>query len=190
MHSAHVCAQAGSISRTRLPPTPAADGVAGLLGFRGIYAHRRIRKRPRTSSTMSMSPSTTFNTVAVVVTGSRRSGEATTVDPPDNPDIMTRELDARSWAVRQLWAAADLTSAIDLGCRVAPADSQRVLGAEHPTTLDARHDLAVAYASAEAAPQCHAWTRVAATGEEAAAPSPCCHEVRPAVVVVAPTFPG
>ena len=40
------------------------------------------------------------------------------------------------------------------------------------------------------ASQCHAWTRVAATGEEAAAPWPGCHEVRPAVVVVAPTFPG
>jgi hypothetical protein len=40
------------------------------------------------------------------------------------------------------------------------------------------------------APQCHAWTRVAATGEEAAAPWAGCHEVRPALVVVAPTFPG
>jgi predicted NACHT family NTPase len=39
------------------------------------------------------------------------------------------------------------------------------------------------------ASQCHAWTRVAATGEEAAAPSAGCHEVRPALVVVAPTFP-
>ena len=107
----------------------------------------RMRKRPRTSYDV--------NGVAVhhLQHGCRRGyrietlWEATTVDPPDDPDIMTRELDARSWAVRQLWAAADLTSAIDLGCRVA-ADSQRVLGAEHPTTLDARHDLAVAYASA------------------------------------------
>ena len=38
--------------------------------------NRRMRKRPRTSSTMStVSPSTTFNTVAVVATGSACAAE-------------------------------------------------------------------------------------------------------------------
>ncbi|HYB38913.1 MAG TPA: hypothetical protein VEF72_26415 [Mycobacterium sp.] len=56
--------------------------------------------------------------------------EVTTVEPPDH-HIMARELRARSWGVRQLRAAADLTRAIQLGLYVA-ADSERVLGAEHP----------------------------------------------------------
>ncbi len=42
-----------------------------------------------------------------------------------------RQLRARSWAVRQLQAAADLSRAIDLGARTL-ADSERVLGADHP----------------------------------------------------------
>jgi hypothetical protein len=50
--------------------TPAANGESGFLRLRGV-PNRRIRSRPRTSSTMStVSPSTTFNTVAVVGTGS------------------------------------------------------------------------------------------------------------------------
>jgi hypothetical protein len=46
-------------------------------------------------------------------------------------DQARRILAARSWAVRQLRAAADLTRAIDLGERV-PADCERILGADHP----------------------------------------------------------
>ncbi|MGB9223036.1 FxSxx-COOH system tetratricopeptide repeat protein, partial [Mycobacterium sp.] len=72
--------------------------------------------------------------------------EVTAVDPP-GPDIMAKALRARSWAVRQLWAAADLSRAIELGLRVA-ADSERVLGTEHPDTLASRHKLACAYWSA------------------------------------------
>ena len=56
--------------------------------------------------------------------------EVTTVEPPDR-DIMAGELGARWWGVRQLRAAADLTRAIQLGLYAA-ADSERVLGAEHP----------------------------------------------------------
>ena len=55
------------------PQTPAAHGIAGLLGFRGIIKKCGCVSRPRTSSTMStVSPSTTFNTVAVV--GGRYGG--------------------------------------------------------------------------------------------------------------------
>ena len=70
--------------------------------------------------------------------------EVTAVEPPDDPDILARELRARSWGVRQLQAAADLTRAIELGLRVA-ADSERVLGADHPDTLASRSNLAYAY---------------------------------------------
>ncbi|HTY33470.1 FxSxx-COOH system tetratricopeptide repeat protein [Mycobacterium sp.] len=73
--------------------------------------------------------------------------EVTSVAPPDDPDIMARELRARTWGVQQLAAAADLTRAIDLGLHVA-ADCERVLGADHPDTLTSRHNLAYAYASA------------------------------------------
>ncbi|MGO9506380.1 MAG: tetratricopeptide repeat protein [Mycobacterium sp.] len=72
--------------------------------------------------------------------------EVAAVDPPD-PDIMARELRARSWAVRQLCTAADLNRAIALGLRVA-ADSERVLGAEHPDTLTSRNYIANAYHAA------------------------------------------
>ena len=77
--------------------------------------------------------------------------EVTAVDPP-GPDIMAKALRARSWAVRQLWAAADLSRAIELGLRVA-ADSERVLGAEHPDTVASRNNLACAYWSAGAWPR-------------------------------------
>jgi hypothetical protein len=56
--------------------------------------------------------------------------EATTVEPPDDPDVMARELGSRSWGVRQLDAAADLTRAIELGLRVT-ADYE---GSSAPTT--------------------------------------------------------
>jgi tetratricopeptide (TPR) repeat protein len=72
--------------------------------------------------------------------------EAMTATPPER-DIMARELRARTWGVRQLCAAADLTRAIDLGLRVA-ADCERVLGVDHPDTLTARIRLAYAYESA------------------------------------------
>jgi tetratricopeptide (TPR) repeat protein len=73
--------------------------------------------------------------------------EATTVEAPDDRDVMARALGARSWAVRQLREAADLARAIDLGLRVT-ANRERVLGAEHPDTLSSRNNLAGAYQSA------------------------------------------
>ena len=65
---------------------------------------------------------------------------------PDR-DIAGRILAARSWAVRQLCAAADLTRAIDLGRKVL-ADCERVLGCDHPDALTSRNNLAYAFHSA------------------------------------------
>ena len=59
----------------------------------------------------------------------------------DDPDLAVRQLRARSWSVRQLRAAADLTRAIDLGERTV-ADTERVLGAEHPTVAVVLYRLA------------------------------------------------
>ncbi|GAB2580175.1 tetratricopeptide repeat protein [Kribbella endophytica] len=56
-------------------------------------------------------------------------------------------LQARTWAVRQLMAAADSTRAIDLA-KDQVAASQRVLGTDHSDTLICRNDLAGAYESA------------------------------------------
>jgi tetratricopeptide (TPR) repeat protein len=64
-----------------------------------------------------------------------------------DPDLRARELRARSWAVRQLRTATDLSRAIDLGTRTS-ADCERVLGADHPHTLTAHNDLASVYRSA------------------------------------------
>ena len=64
-----------------------------------------------------------------------------------SPDLRLRQLRARSWAVRQLRAAADLGRAIDLGARTL-ADCERVLGADHPDTLTSRSILAGAYRAA------------------------------------------
>ena len=61
--------------------------------------------------------------------------------------LTSRMLEARSWAVRQLHAAADLTRAIDLGERTL-ADRERVLGPDHPDTLLSQNNLAYAYQSA------------------------------------------
>ena len=61
--------------------------------------------------------------------------------------LALRLLRARSWAVRQLRAAADLSRAINVGARTL-ADCERVLGADHPQTLTSRHNLAYAYQAA------------------------------------------
>ncbi len=58
-----------------------------------------------------------------------------------DPELVLRQLRTRSWAVRQLRAAADLGRAIDLGSRVL-ADAGQVLGADHPQALAAQDDLA------------------------------------------------
>ncbi len=63
------------------------------------------------------------------------------------PDLAARPLRARSWAVRQLRAAADLSRAIDVGAR-ALADCDRVLGPDHPQALASRNNLAGAYQAA------------------------------------------
>ena len=61
--------------------------------------------------------------------------------------LRLRQLRARSWAVRQLVEAADLSRAIDLGAGTL-ADSEQLLGANHPDTLTSRNNLAAAYSSA------------------------------------------
>jgi hypothetical protein len=66
------------------------------------------------------------------------AGSATT-----SPDQRRRQLRARSWAVRQLRATADLGRAIDTGTRVL-ADCEQILGPDDPDTLTARYDLAEA----------------------------------------------
>jgi tetratricopeptide (TPR) repeat protein len=63
------------------------------------------------------------------------------------PDLRLRQLQARSWAARQLRETADLSRAIHLGAQVL-AESERVLGADHPDTLTARNGLASAYRAA------------------------------------------
>ncbi len=70
-----------------------------------------------------------------------------TGSPTAEDDVTAMLLDQRSWAVRQLTTAADLTRAIDLGHTVL-TDSERVLGADHPNTLTSRNNLAYAYRSA------------------------------------------
>ena len=62
-------------------------------------------------------------------------------------DLALRQLQARSWAVRQLRAAADLSRAIATGIQTL-ADSERILGPDHPHTLTSRNNLAGAYESA------------------------------------------
>ena len=62
-------------------------------------------------------------------------------------DLALRQLQARAWAVRQLRAAADLSRAIATGTRPL-ADTERVLGADHPDTLSSRNNLARTYQSA------------------------------------------
>ena len=61
--------------------------------------------------------------------------------------LTTRLLGARSWAVRHLSAAADLSRAISAGTRTL-ADSERLLGPDHPDTLAPRNNLGNAYRSA------------------------------------------
>jgi tetratricopeptide (TPR) repeat protein len=64
-----------------------------------------------------------------------------------SPGLCLRQLRARSWAVRQLLAAADTSRAVDVGAQTL-ADCERVLGPDHPDTLTSRDNLAVAYDSA------------------------------------------
>jgi hypothetical protein len=59
-------------------------------------------------------------------------------------DLTRRQLEARSWAVRQLTAAADLARAIELGAHTL-TDRERVLGPDHPDTLTSRANLSYAY---------------------------------------------
>lgn len=66
--------------------------------------------------------------------------DAATADGIADENLLARLIHARSWAVRQLTEAADISRAIDLGSRVL-ADSQRTLGPEHPCTLAAQNDL-------------------------------------------------
>jgi tetratricopeptide (TPR) repeat protein len=58
--------------------------------------------------------------------------------------LTLRMLRARSWAVLQLRAAADVSRAIDTGISTL-ADCESLLGADHPDTLTARNNLAYSY---------------------------------------------
>ena len=64
-----------------------------------------------------------------------------------DPDLTVLLLEARSWAVRQLLAAADLARAIDAGARTL-TDCVRMLGPDHPVTMTSQDNLAGAYESA------------------------------------------
>jgi tetratricopeptide (TPR) repeat protein len=70
--------------------------------------------------------------------------EADTLAGTADPALALRQLRARSWAVRQLRATADVSRAIDTGIRTL-ADSEKVLGADHPNTLTSRSNLAYSY---------------------------------------------
>jgi len=59
---------------------------------------------------------------------------------PGGVGLARRALQARSWAVRQLRAAAALSRAIELGERTL-ADRERLLGPDHPDTLASRNNL-------------------------------------------------
>jgi hypothetical protein len=65
----------------------------------------------------------------------------------EGTDLAERLLDLRSWAARHLVAVADLGQGIAQAPSVL-ADYERVLGADHPNTLNSRNNLAYAYASA------------------------------------------
>jgi tetratricopeptide (TPR) repeat protein len=62
-------------------------------------------------------------------------------------ELTVRLLEARSWTVRQLREATDLSRAIETGSRTL-GDAARLLGSEHPGTLTARDDLAGAFEEA------------------------------------------
>jgi tetratricopeptide (TPR) repeat protein len=67
-------------------------------------------------------------------------------DPTTNAvgqDLLIMVVQARTWAVRQLWAIEDYRRAVELGDKVL-ADSERVLGPEHTVTLTAMDYLAEA----------------------------------------------
>ncbi|HVB43064.1 MAG TPA: FxSxx-COOH system tetratricopeptide repeat protein [Streptosporangiaceae bacterium] len=64
-----------------------------------------------------------------------------------SPDLRLRQLRARRWAARQLWAVADFSRAADASARVL-ADCERILGPDHPDTLVSRENLAGACADA------------------------------------------
>ena len=66
---------------------------------------------------------------------------------PQAREITGRLISLRNWSVRQLTAAADLSRAVSLGA-VVLADCERLLGSDHAGTLDARANLALAYAAA------------------------------------------
>ena len=66
---------------------------------------------------------------------------------PADIDLRLRQVSARSWGVRQLRRAADISRAIDLGTR-ASADSQELLGADNVQTLLLQTELAFAFRSA------------------------------------------
>jgi tetratricopeptide (TPR) repeat protein len=73
--------------------------------------------------------------------------EASSAAGSTDPGLALPQLRMRSWSVRQLRAAADLSRAISLG-ESTLADCERVLGPEHQETLAARTNLASAYQSA------------------------------------------
>jgi tetratricopeptide (TPR) repeat protein len=88
-------------------------------------------------------------------------------DSADHRDLelVARQLHARSWAGRQLSAAADVSRAIDYA-REALADSEHVLGVHHAETLAAQNNLAVALQSAGQSAEAIALFERTLTGRE------------------------
>lgn len=65
-----------------------------------------------------------------------------------DPDLILRQLKARSWGVWQLRATADLNRAVDLAKRIL-ADCEQLLGAHNAQTLSSQNDLAEAFKAAD-----------------------------------------
>lgn len=68
-------------------------------------------------------------------------------EAPLLPEQLAYCAEMANWAVDHLTVTADLSRAIDIGAQIL-AECERMLGAKHPGTLTARHNLATACASA------------------------------------------
>ncbi|MFC3963126.1 tetratricopeptide repeat protein, partial [Nocardia jiangsuensis] len=73
--------------------------------------------------------------------------EAISQESDIEAETFAETLNARRWATRQLLNAADITRAVTLAYHVY-ADCERMLGPDHPDTLNSRNNLAGAYGSA------------------------------------------
>src|SRR6478672_6422832 len=69
----------------------------------------------------------------------RRRGDPVRIEPARRCTSLGASL--LSWAIRHLWTSRDFTRAAEIGRR-ALADSERLLGVDHPTTMTVRNDFA------------------------------------------------